>query len=178
MDLSDKANMERMFDPVPWTDTWDVKKHPDFVFMYSYEPSSHLDLESGQYDNDSFLINDSNQTNWPEALTSRNVGATNGYQIPAFGVSYGKMYQSYFKDIQVGMDNPMVTEQSIKAQFQIAFQGNESGNTGDRSNVAYYGQDLYSIYSNNSYTCNVTMMGCAWVQPLMYFSHKNVQLFR
>ena len=178
MDLSDKANMERMFDPVPWTDTWDVKKHPDFVFMYSYEPSSHLDLESGQYDNDSFLINDSNQTNWPEALTSRNVGATNGYQIPAFGVSYGKMYQSYFKDIQVGMDNPMVTEQSIKAQFQIAFQGNESGNTGDRSNVAYYGQDLYSIYSNNSYTCNVTMMGCAWVQPLMYFSLNNVQLFR
>jgi len=88
------------------------------------------------------------------------------------------MYQSYFKDIDVSMDSPIVTEQSIKAQFAIASQVNEAEQTGDRATEYTYGQDLYAIYSNNSYTCNVTMMGCAWVQPLMYFVLNNVPMFR
>jgi hypothetical protein len=37
---------------------------------------------------------------------------------------------------------------------------------------------LYDIYSNQSYTCVVEMMGCAYIQPLMYFVLLNVPFFR
>lgn len=181
LDLGKKENMEMMFDTVPYTDVWNINRHPNFIVMYPYESSSHLDgIENSEYENDGFMINQnqSDKNIWPEPLKSRNANSTVGYSIPAFGVSYGRLYQSYFKDIDVSMDNPVVTEQSIKAQFAIACQNNEGEQTGDRSKLYEYGQDLYSIYSNNSYTCNVTMMGCAWVQPLMYFVLNNIPMFR
>lgn len=181
IDLGNKTNMESMFDPVPYTDVWEIKRHPNFIVMYPYESSNYLaDIDNSEYENDGFMLNQPNSTDniWPEPLTSRNANASIRYNIPAFGVSYGKMYQSYFKDIDVSMDSPTVTEQSIKAQFAIASQHNEGEQTGDRATTYTYGQDLYSIYSNNSYTCNVTMMGCAWVQPLMYFVLNNIPMFR
>lgn len=180
MDLSKRENMEKMFDCIPYTEHWDVKRHPNFVVNYAYEASSHLDVEGSEYENDSFMLNmpEGNGNKWPEALKSRGWGETEGFTLPAFGVSYGKMYQSYFKDVSVSMDNPTVTEQSIKAQFAIASLNNETKNKEDDTTQYYYGQDLYSIYSNNSYTCEVAMMGCAWVQPLMLFVLNNVPMFR
>lgn len=179
MDMQNLDNMKKMFDCVPYTSGWNYRNHPNFIVQYPYEPSSHLDYGDA-YENDGFMINEPQSTTnrWPEALKSRLVDSDNDYNIPAFGVTYGKMYQSYFKDIDVSMDNPKVTEQSIKAQFAIACLNNPSGNTNDRSNGYTIGQDLFSIYSNNSYTCNVTMMGCAWVQPMMYFVLNNVPMFR
>ena len=179
MDMQKLDNMKKMFDCVPYTSGWNVRKHPNFVVQYPYEPSSHLEYGDA-YENDGFMINEpqSSKNKWPEALKSRLADADDDYNIPAFGVSYGKMYQSYFRDVDVSMDNPKVTEQSIKAQFAIASLNNEGENTDDRSNGYTIGQDLFSIYSNNSYTCNVTMMGCAWVQPLMYFVLNNIPMFR
>ena len=181
LDLGKRENMEKMFDTVPYTEYWEINRHPNFIVMYPYESSNYLaDIKNSEYDNDGFMLNQeqSSENKWPEPLTSRNANGSVGYNIPAFGVSYGKMYQSYFKDIDVSMDNPTVTEQSIKAQFAIACQNNTGEQSGDRSKLYTYGQDLYSIYSNNSYTCNVTMMGCAWVQPLMYFVLNNIPMFR
>jgi hypothetical protein len=181
LDLGKKENMETMFDTVPYTEVWEVNRHPNFIVMYPYETSKHLaDIDDSEYDNDGFMLNYENSSDnlWPEPLTSRNAKAELRYNIPAFGVSYGKMYQSYFTDVDISMDSPTVTEQSIKAQFDIACKFNEGEQTGDRSKMFIYGQDLYSIYSNNSYTCNVTMMGCAWVQPLMYFVLTNIPMFR
>lgn len=180
IDLSKRSNMIKMFDCIPYTEHWDVKRHPNFVVNYAYEPSSHLDVDGSEYENDSFMLNmpEGKGNKWPEALKSRSWGKTEGFSIPAFGVSYGKMYQSYFKDVAISMDNPTVTEQSIKAQFAIASLNNETKNKEDDSTQYYYGQDLYAIYSNNSYTCEVTMMGCAWVQPLMLFVLTNIPMFR
>lgn len=181
VDLGKRENMEKMFDTVPYTEMDYVDRHPNFIVSYAYESSNYLaDIDNSEYENDGFMLNqkESSENILPDALKSRNANSNLKYTIPAFGVSYGKMYQSYFKDIDVSMDNPTVTEQSIKAQFAIACQNNEGEQTGDRSKLYTYGQDLYSIYSNNSYTCNVTMMGCAWVQPMMYFVLTNVPMFR
>jgi len=180
IDLGDKKNLEKMFDTISFNEIRYIKDHPNFIVMYPYESSNYLDIENSEYENDGFMINQppSTTNKWPEALTSRNANSSTRYNIPAFGVSYGKMYQSYFKDVDVSMDSPIVTEQSIKAQFAIACQNNTGEQTGDRSKIYTYGQDLFSIYSNNSYTCTVTMMGCAWVQPLMYFVLNNVPMFR
>ena len=179
LDTSIAENLEDMFKPVPYMLMNEPARHPSFVVMYPYEASSHLDLDNHGYSDDSFMVNDYNNIeSWPEPLKAKYYGSGGSYAIPAFGVTFGKMYQNYFKNIEVGMDNPMTTEQSIRAAFEIASQ-NSTGGTGDkRATGVTLGQDLYSVYSNNSYTCTVEMMGCAWVQPLMYFCLNNVPMFR
>lgn len=179
LDLSDRNSMIDMFDPMPYTEIGNIKTKPNFVVIHPYEPSSHLDIEGADYKNDGFMLNDFDNTNeWPEPLRSKSSMPAEGCRLPAFGVSYGKMYQSYFTDIDVSMDNPTVTEQSINAMYNIAAASTDD-NGGDSKSRAYtMGQDLFTIYSNNSYTCNVTMLGCTWVQPLMYFVLTNVPMFR
>ena len=180
-DFGKLENLERVFDTVPYTEMEEFRRHPNFVVVYPYEASSWLDdVSNGEYNNDGFMINQPNSTTnkWPEPLTSANYNGGESYRIPAFGVSYGKMYQSYFKDIDVSMDNPVVTESVMQSIYDIASLNSEDNQTGDQSKLFVYGQDLYAVYGNYSYTCNVTMMGCAWIQPLMYFVLNNVPLFR
>ena len=169
-------NMKNLFKPIPYEKIMypEKKFHPSFIIMYTYEYSSKLNMDDGYYNNDSFDIATEMYDELPKPITTKTEAT--GYKIPAFGVSYGKQYQSYFKDISVSMDSPMVTEHALKAQFEIATMHGNKGENG--KNVTVLGQDLYTIYANNSYTCTVKMMGCAWIQPLMCFNLLNIPLFR
>ena len=169
-DLAEKEAMEMMFRPIPFNAIRDVNKHPDFVVLYPYEPSKYLNTDNSEFTNDSFMLNDEFET--PLAIRSRVSDPNKNYQIPAFGVSYGKQYQSYFKKVNVGMQSPIATQQSILAKHAILRQS-QDGRT--QTTVA---QDMYDIYATQSYTCTVEMMGCAWVQPLMYFVLTNIPLFK
>ena len=189
LDLSDTYNLGTMFESVSMMDMRIPDVTPNFIVQYPYETSSHLDLgDNGDYSypDDSFSIKNSPQktgtgseaNKWPAPLNSSEEA---GYYIPSFGVSYGKQYQSYFNNISISMDNPMVTEQSIKAQFEIASMNNEHATANEGTStrgMITMGQDLFTIYSNNSYTCEIDMMGNAWVQPLMYFELLNIPMFR
>jgi hypothetical protein len=67
----------------------------------------------------------------------------------------------------------------LRAQFALASANSGQKDSGESKNeVKMLGQDLYTIYSNNSYTCDVQMLGCAWIQPLMYFQLNNVPMYR
>lgn len=172
-DRAQSGFMREMFTPIPYVEAKEPDNHPEYIVLYPYEPSSKLDIKGSEYPDDGFYLNDS--TTWPVMISSKRPGVD--LAIPAFGVTYGQQYQSYFKDIQVSMESPMATEQSITAKFLIAGANvSNDKNNGPRQVTA--GQDLYSIYANNSYTCTVTMMGCAWVQPMMYFVLNNVPMFR
>lgn len=171
LDLSNAENMVRMFKPIPYYEAIPPNNHPNFIVLMPYEPSSRLDVEGADFPDDGFYLND--ESTWPEMIKTK---SPNGLPIPAFAVSYGHQYQNYFKNIQVDMNSPMTTEQSIKAKCLIAGIGSGQENNGSITISA--GQDLYTIYSNNSYTCTVTMMGCAWVQPMMYFVLHNIPMFR
>lgn len=175
LDLAEKENLVNMFRPIPYLDMEIPQNNPNFIVMFPYESSSHLDDSDGNADfpGDSFII-DANGDHLPKPLL---YGKSDDYYVPAFGVSYGKMYQSYFTNIDVGMENPITTDQSIKAQFQIASMNNTNEGASDKKMITL-GQDLFTVYSNNSYTCTIKMVGCAWVQPLMYFCLTNVPLFR
>lgn len=170
-DLGEPEAMEMMFRPIPYNSIRDVNKHPDFVILYPYEPSKYLNVDNGEFVNDSFMLNDEFET--PLAIKTRDYNdGKNCYRIPAFGVSYGKQYQSYFKKVNVGMVSPIATQQSIMAKHAL-LRASQDGAT---QTVA--ANDLYDIYSTQSYTCTVEMMGCAWVQPLMYFVLTNIPLFK
>lgn len=91
-----------------------------------------------------------------------------------FGVTFAKDNQSYFKDIQVSMDNPKSTDVSIGTTIDLADRFGSKSN----SQLVTYGQNLYTIYSSYSYQCTVKMMGCARIMPLMYFQLNNIPMFR
>lgn len=180
--------MENEFtNPEGIADMFDVKSYSKmdrrdtscFVCLYANKPSQHLDVK---YDNTEYMYKDDgfNLSNaWGEVLESVDLipqmsdTVVNAYKIPAFGVTYGKQNQSIFKKINVNMQNPQVTEASIAATQFIASMNNEAPNK-----TAIYGQDLYRIYANYSYTCSVEMMGNAQIMPLTYFQLNNIPLFR
>lgn len=173
-----QRTMENLFKAIPYNEAFanTLQPHqiyPDFVVLYTSEPSLKSDDECG----DSFMLN-GDECFLPYAIRY-NTGDTKNkcYRIPCFGVTYGKQYQSYFKNIEIGTDTPIPTEQSLKAQYMIASKASPTGNeTGQQ--IGCLGQDLYTIYSNQSYTCTVQMMGNMWIQPTMYFVLTNVPSFR
>lgn len=174
IDLSRPDAMQNMFKPLSYTECHEPKNHMNFIVVLPYEPSTKLAVDGADFEDTGFYLNKEEYT-WPKMIQEKNTGVGGDLSIPAFGVSYGQQYQNYFKEIQVDTSAPAATEQSIAAKFMIA----GSLRVGDESlkSIITYGQDLYSIYSNNSYTCTVTMMGCAWVQPMMYFVLTNVPMF-
>ena len=170
-DMSDKDSMMQMFKPIPYNEMPSPNKHPDFVVVYPYEPSKNLDINNAEFKDDGFMLNDETLT--PIAIKSRGDNEDNSwYRIPAFGVSYGKQYQNYFKKVNVNMSSPIATQQSIMAKHTILKMSNGDSTKGTQ------GQDMYDVYSTQSYTCTVEMMGCAWIQPMMYFVLTNVPMFK
>lgn len=170
-DLGNYSEMKDMFRPLPYNEMGSPKIHPDFVVVYTYEPSKNLNIDNGEFKDDGFMLNEEMDT--PMAIRTRmGKDGSSYYQIPAFGVSYGKQYQNYFKNVSVNMASPIQTQQSLIAKHAIL---RASHNDKSKTVTA---QDLYDIYSTQSYTCNVEMMGCAWVQPMMYFVLLNIPMFR
>lgn len=153
-----------------------------YMIMYTYEPSHFLDIEQDKsdgvnYGNDSFDIADSFGDPTQEACNimrkDERAGETS-YSVCAFGVTPGKQNQSYFSKVNVGMDNPRVTDFAIMNKFQLA----DMSKRGATANGVGIGQDLYSVYSNRSYDCSVEMLGCANIMPMMYFQLNNVPMFK
>lgn len=168
-DLANPNEMGKMFDPLPYTEAMkEAGKASDFVVVYTYEPSKYLNIESSDFKDDGFMLNNEEYT--PMAIKSRS-NPNNYYTIPAFGVTYGKQYQSYFKNVSVNTKNSIQTQQAIFAKHEILNSKNQNNKTGINA------QDLFDIYTTQSYTCKVDMMGCAWVQPMMYFVLLNVPMF-
>ena len=167
-----KQKIGQMFKPLAYNDIEDdmIKSTSDIIVLYGNEYSSKLNIPNSDYEDDSFCFTD-------EITNPTNAINENKYTIPAFGVSYGKQYQHYFKDISVSMDSPVASEQALRARFEIANM-HTSTNGENGNHVVPIGADLFTVYSNNSYSCTVKMMGCAWIQPLMYFQLNNIPMFR
>lgn len=151
-----------------------------YVLMYTHEDSHNLDpgdeKENGlKYENDGVDIADTLGEITEEAIdVFCGSDSLEKYTIPAFGVTYAKQNQSYFKNISLNMDNPRQTDFAIYNQFALASQEAH----GDVNSPVALGQNMYSIFSNRSYDCHVEMMGCMNITPMMYFQLNNVPLFK
>lgn len=171
-DLRKKDAMNELFTPMPYNAVnWgDINKDPSFVVVYPYQASRNLNIPNSDYKDDGFMLNDEYET--PKAIRSKKNEEDGHFKIPAFGVTYGGQYQSYFKKVNIDMKSPIATEQSIRAKHALL---RASASKKEKTIVS---QDLYDIYATQSYTCSVEMMGCPWIQPLMYFVLLNVPMFR
>ena len=115
-DLTKSGSMEEMFVPMSFNSIdWskEVNKYSSFVVVYPYEASKNLNIPNNEYNDDGFMLNDENET--PKAIRSK-TDEKGVYKIPAFGVAYGKQYQSYFKSVNINMQSPVATQQSIQAK--------------------------------------------------------------
>lgn len=176
------TELEDMFTPnVPWSAR---AKGPSacFLCIYPGKPSSHLAIEDenseyfSQFKDDTFNIANAQgkiRRTSIDNLSNLMSNSDDDYAIPAFGVTYAKENQSFFTNISVGMQNPQQTNASIAAMFNIAAKGGD----GETETIPY-GQDLYSVYANYSYTCDVEMLGCMQMMPCMMFQLNNIPLFR
>ena len=149
-----------------------------FLCMYVYEPSHVVEDKTGGYDSDALQIADGvtgeiSSISNPDAIQLFHSGDNLNITVPAFGVTFAKQNQSYFKDICISMDTPQTTDYGILNTFELA----KLGGRGFSGEPFATGQDIFSIYSNRSYKCEVTMMGCANIMPMMYFQLNNVPMF-
>ena len=161
-------NISQIFTPLTYQDVnWSELKHnSDLVVMFTYQVS-----ESAE---DSFNIVQDEDENLPDQFQY----IEGNYHIPAIGVTYGSQNQNYFTDIQVSTYTPTATEQVYQSLMRIADENSRNAANDNTIKVRTYGQDAWQIFGNYAYECSVTMLGCPWIQPLMYFQLLNVPLFR
>ncbi len=180
-------NMRDMFRPLPANATPMPQIDNKFIVMYTHQPSSIATVDKTDFKPDYFDIwSEHDGTNVVPDVFKRTEPDGEpyftdlqkqinryGYNVPAFGVTYSRQANSIFKNIKASMDNPVMTEQAILAMGDIAEMGNST-----KKKVVFYGQDIYPIYSNYSFTIELDMMGDAQIQPLMYFQLMNIPMFR
>jgi hypothetical protein len=147
------------------------KSSPKILCFYTGLPSAYLDLpkNNSKYRSDGFemrrasenplIENQQNKKDW--AVSNRCVG---------FNVDMGIRNQNVFYSFSVSMDSGKATSESIQTQLNMVNQ--ESGRTVATQNIS-----LYNLYKQRSYQCQVSCLGNALLQPMMYFNLRHVPMF-
>ena len=179
--------MENLFRPMPYDKIPAPVDNNKFIVMFTHSPSHIKDSQGGfptdSYDIWSHKLNDISETarelfkfqSTNSRSFDRDMGQATreGYNVPSFGVSFAKQNNHIFRNLKISMDNPVVTEQSIRAQWNIAKKAANSEHT-----IMFIGQDTFNVFTNYSYSINLEMIGNAQICPLMYFQLMNVPMWR
>lgn len=177
--------MEDLFRPMPYNSIEAPSNNNKFVVIYTHSPS-HIKTEDNGYKPDSFdiwshelkrpsdeAIDRFKTTNDLDFDRTLDIATREGYNVPSFGVSFARQNNHIFKNLRLTMDNPVMTEQAIKAMSNIALKGSSSTHS-----IQFIGQDTFNVFTNYSYSVDVEMMGNAQICPLMYFQLTNVPMWR
>ena len=145
---------------------------PKFLCYYVSKPSEHLNMKDNidyRYRDDAFDLrrasdnplveNQANKIDW---------GKSN--KVVGFNVDITRENQQIFKSFSVSQDPGKPTSESLEVLNQMA-------NLGRNRRSTTQSVSLYNLYKNRSYSCSVDMMGCALIQPMMYFNIRNVPMF-
>ena len=185
-------SLASVFRPVPYSEMKPPEENNKFVTIY-IPKLSESPSELNNFRDDGFNIwsyNDVNKNDQtvdtrmetlPEVFRSIDITKMDptgkltryGYYVPSFGLAYGRQNNHIFKSINLSMDAPIMTSAVINTLSHTSRMG--ARNT---HRVAFIGQDIYPVFSNYSYICEFVMMGCAQIQPLMYFQLMNVPMWR
>lgn len=168
------SNIKTVFTPIPVCEPWDDDTFT-YMFLYNYKPSEHLgDVDTSDIDMNGWSPNGDGFSLTNEEICGALFDVNeHGYSVPAFGVTFAKQNQSYFKNISLTTKQHGITEAGLNATFQIASKSSE-----EPRETTLYGQDIYKIYSNNSYECMVEMMGNMQIFPPMYFQLNNIPMWK
>jgi hypothetical protein len=197
-----KENLRSMFTPYAFNDMNLPTPNNVFVFIYTHPYSANA-AENTDKRFDSYMINDTGT--WPGQLnvslfgenTDKNVLQSLGtayafpnngkpddddelitaryaYRMPCFGVAVNRGNNIMFKSINVNMDSTQITSVSAQTYEDILTKYGKDG----AKRVFFHGQDIFNIYSQYAYSCEIEMLGCVQIQPLMYFQLLNIPMWR
>jgi hypothetical protein len=142
------------------------------VCFYASKPSEHMDFKNNidyRFRNDAFDLRRTSDNPLLENQINKNDWDKSN-KVVGFNVDIGPQKQSIFYGFQVEQNLGLATAESLAATNQL---GNIYGNrVGTSQNVS-----LFNIYKNRSYSCTVSMMGNAMIQPTMYFNLRHVPMF-
>lgn len=153
------------FTEVDYTDT-----NTKFVNILSSDPSSNtlIDTKQNGFCDDSFRI-DRSQNN-PLVALNTSTGDEKSNKVVGFAVDFGLQKQSMFYNLNLAQDVGKATSESLLMQYELSQLTN--GKKSQTQNVS-----LFNLYKNRSYSCTVQSMGNATIQPVMYFTLRNVPMF-
>ncbi len=142
------------------------------VCQFVDRPSQYVDLKDNvdfKFRDDAFDITQQSQNPFGEQAVNKN-DYDKSNKVVGFNVDIGVQNQQIFKNFSVGQNSGLATSEALEILNQMA-------NQGGHRNVATQNMSLYSVYKNRSYTCNLSMMGNALIQPTMYFNLRYVPMF-
>lgn len=160
---SNEAPLQKMFNLTTQSD--EPVRSPRFTCLYVGNPSNFVnDNEGGYYLDDGVDFN--NPTKIPRDISNSK------QPVNIFRVAFGENKQSIFSGIEMNTEEHQPTNESLKVLSQIL-----DGNVNEASplNIS---QNLFSVLEQRSYTCKITMLGNAMIQPTQFFQLENVPLFR
>lgn len=197
-----KENLRHIFTPYTFNEMSAPTPNNIFVFVYTQPYSSNVSEMTGKKF-DSYMINDTNS--WPGQLKVNVLGndsyeednfltgATNAssnnslsdsqdelissryaYYMPCFGIAVNRGNNYIFKGINVSMDSPKITAVAAQTYSDIL---DKTGKDATKR-IFFHGQDIFQIYQQYAYSCEIEMLGCAQIQPLMYFQLLNIPMWR
>jgi len=142
------------------------------VCFYTNQPSMHVDVKDNVdyvFRDDSFEITRSSNNPLAENQTDKKDWDKSN-KVVGFSVDIGPQNQSIFHGFNVSQGNSQSTAESLEVINQMA---NQAGNRA----VGTQNVSLYNLYKNRSYSCTISMMGNAMMQPTMYFNLRYVPMF-
>ena len=145
---------------------------PKFLLIYIDKPSEYVDQKLNPnygFNNDAFDIELPTDNTLREDLSGiENFSERN--RCVAFNVDFGNREQGMFKSISIDMNQ----RRNVAPTFQVLA---DIGNQASGQQVAQQSASLYEFYKSQSYTCQITSMGNAMIQPTMYFNLRHVPMF-
>jgi len=168
----DPEKVAEIFKPQTFNES-DDSIGPQFICMYIGERSNKLNIEEqyGVNKDDGWKVHTSCNNGVLDARDSSTIpkdflsGGT--HSIPYFLVKYGDQNQSMFKNIKVDQMEFTETDEGLQIIEDL----------GSKNRNNSVGQNLFDIYQNRSYSAEVDMLGCAQIQPFMYFQLDNIPMF-
>ena len=141
------------------------------VCTYAGKPSEYLAIKNVDFKfrDDAFDITKASDNPLLEDQKNKEDWATSN-RVVGFNVDIGPENQSIFFNFSVGQESGTATAESLEVENMMA-------NMSSGKNSATQSISLYNIYKNRSYTCTVSMMGNALIQPTMYFNLRYVPMF-
>lgn len=171
INYGDKEAIRDVFEPFRFNEA-PRSEGPQFICMYFGEQSNKLNIDKDNQlkKNDSWSldvrcngdnITVNNSSELPDDFVS---GST---RVPYVLVNYADQNQSIFKSFKLDQSEFTETQESLEIIEALSTQ--------NRNNSI--GQNLFDIYNNRAYSCEVEMLGCAQIQPFMYFQLNNIPMF-
>jgi hypothetical protein len=145
---------------------------PKFLCYYVNKPSEHLSMKDNidyRYRDDAFDLRRASDNPLQENQAGKEDWDKSN-KVVGFNVDITRPNQQIFKSFNVTQNPGKPTSESLEMLNQMA-------NLGGNRRTTTQSVSLYNLYKNRSYECQVDMMGCALIQPLMYFNIRNIPMF-